>query len=450
MMSKRKHLVFLVAVSLLPTIRLSSQQALDLRGALQYAAEHHAQVRKGAVDIQIAEQLIRESLSTGLPQVNANASIANNLSIRTSFVPAEFFGGQPGEFAQVQFGTNWNASSGIQLDQLAFSKTWFLGLRASRELTRFYALLHERQLETVLYEVAKLYYQIQYSRNQRALITANLSQLKGMVTLMERQVSAGFAKQLDLDRLQVQFANLEMELTNLDLQLEQAEQALKFSMQMPLDTEITLTDTLGPEPLPFVEQLVSQPGWSASTQLRILQKQQQLNELDELRWKANYFPTLSFFASYTYEWQANNLSEFTSGRNWTDFSQVGLRLQVPLFDGMYKDSKLQAARLNARKTDLDYSLAALGAELQHQSAITAIRRSRNSRLSAEKNRGLAERVYRVAQSRYVEGLASVTELLDAENSLRQAQANQLSVLAQTKLAEIDLINANGMISKLME
>ena len=449
-MRKRKNLAFLAAILLLPTVRSASQTALDLRGALQYAAEHHAQIRKGATDILIAEQLIRESLSTGLPQVNANANIANNLSIRTSFVPAEFFGGQPGEFARVQFGTNWNASSGIQLDQLAFSKTWFLGLRASRELTRFYSLLYDQQVEDVLYEVAKLYYQIQYSRNQRSLITANLAQLKGMVTLMERQYEAGFARQLDLDRLNVQYANLEMELANLDLQLEQAEQALKFSIQMPLDTDISLVDTLDPAPLPLTEQLTAQPVWTSAPQLRILQKQQQLNELDELRWKANYFPTLSFFASYTYEWQANNLNDFTSGRNWTDFSQVGLRLQVPIFDGMYKDSKLQTARLNSRKTDLDYSLALLGTELRHQSARTAIQRSRNNLLSAEKTLRLAERVYQVAQSRYREGLAPVTELLDAESVLRQSQTNQLSALAQIKLAEIDLINANGMITKLME
>ncbi len=449
-MRKRKNLAFLAAILLLPTVRSASQTVLDLRGALQYAAEHHAQIRKGATDIQIAEQLIRESLSTGLPQINANATIANNLSIRTSFVPAEFFGGQPGEFAQVQFGTNWNASSGIQLEQLAFNKTWFLGLRASRELTRFYSLLYDQQVEDVLYEVAKLYYQIQYSRNQRLLITANLAQLQGMVTLMERQYEAGLSRQLDLDRLNVQYANLEMELANLDLQLEQAEQALKFSMQMPLDADISLVDTLNPDLLPLTEQLTAQPVWTSSPLLRIMQKQQQLNELDELRWKANYFPTLSFFASYTYEWQANNLNDFTSGRNWTDFSLVGLRLQVPIFDGMYKDSKLQTARLNSRKTDLDYSLALLGTEFRDQSARTAIQRSRNNLLSAEKTRRLAERVYQVAQSRYREGLAPVTELLDAESALRSSQTNQLSALAQIKLAEIDLINANGMITKLME
>ncbi len=129
-----KKIGFLLTLLALQVPLLMAQQPLDLKTALRYAVDHHSSIQKANLDIRKGQQLVRESLSTGLPQVNASGTILNNPAIPTSFVPAEFFGGQPGDFAQVQFGTNWNATTGISLEQLVFSKSWLLGLRATRGL----------------------------------------------------------------------------------------------------------------------------------------------------------------------------------------------------------------------------------------------------------------------------------------------------------------------------
>ena len=184
--------------------------------------------------------------------------------------------------------------------------------------------------------------------------------------------------------------------------------------------------------------------------LSILKKQQELYLLDEKRWQSGYYPTLSFFANYNYQWQANNISDFGNGRNWTDFSQIGLRINVPIFDGFFKDSKVQTARLNNLQLAQDYRMASLGLQLRHEAAVTSLRTNQNTLRSARETRQVAEEVYRVAQSRYREGIAPITELLDAESSMRQAQTNYITTLAQIKLAEIDLLNVNGQLIKMAE
>ena len=441
-------LVLIIGIS--AWMELTAQQPLSLKTALQYAIAHHAEVQKANLEIDKGKQLVREAISTGLPQTGFNGQMVNNLQLRSTPVPAEFFGGPPGTFQNLQFGTNWNASAGLSLEQMAFSKTWLMGLKATYAVTDFYKLMLEKTKEDVAYEVAKLYYQIQLTRTQRGLLNANLRQIEGLYKATKKQYDNGFAKKIDVDRLGVQQFNLETEITNLDLMIQQSEQALKFAMQMPLEMEIVLTDTISESTFQAVDLSLVQPGYMQKTDLMILRKQEELYGLDEQRWKAGYFPSASLFAGYNYEWQANNLSDFGKGKFWSDFAQIGLRINVPIFDGFYKDSKIQTARLNARQSAQDYKFALLGLQLKHETAVTTLRANQNKLKALEENRHVAEEVYRVSENRYTEGLAPITELLDAESSLRQAQSNYVGILAQLKLAEIDLLYTNGELIKMAE
>ncbi len=450
MKKARNHLKLLAFLLPAFTFTLHAQQPIDLKTAMKFTLEHHASVQKAKLEIAKGNELVRESLSSGLPQISANANLVDNLVLRTNFLPAEFVGGPPGTFAKVQFGTTWNASAGAQIDQMLFNKAWLLGVRATRELTDFYNLVLQQTKDKVVSEVAKLYYQIQLSRTQRGILDANVSQINGLLSVTQKQYENGFGKKIDVDRLLVQQSNLQTQIINLDLQIQQAEQALKFSMNMPLETAIVLTDTISEQMFDDVNRAIAQPSYTLKPDLLILKKQEELYNLDVLRWKAGYFPTLAFYGAYSYEWQGNKLGDMSNGNYWTDFSQIGLRLNIPIFDGFLKKSKIQTAQLNLQQTGSDYNLAKLGLQLNHEAALTSLRVNQNTLRSVIETRKVAEDVYRVAQSRYKEGLAPITELLDAETSLRQTQANYITTLAQAKLAEIDILSANGLLLKMVE
>ena len=49
-----------------------------------------------------------------------------------SLVPAEFFGGNPGEFSELTFGTEQNMIGSIKVEQLLFDGSYLVGLEASR------------------------------------------------------------------------------------------------------------------------------------------------------------------------------------------------------------------------------------------------------------------------------------------------------------------------------
>ncbi len=447
----RNHLKMLAtAFGLLVFGVLSAQQQISLKSALKYTIDHHASVKKAQLEIAKGNELVRQSLSTGLPQVNAGVTFLNNAILQTNFVPAEFVGGPPGELAPLKFGANWNTVAGVELSQMVYSQTWLLGLRATRELADFYKLVLEKNKDQVAADVAKLYFQVQLSRTQKGIFEANISQIKGLLTLTQKQFENGFGKKLDVDRLKVQQSNLEMQVANLDLQIKQAEQALKFAMNMPLETEIVLSDTISANMFEEVNAAIAQPNYLQKNDLLILKKQSSLYQLDVERWKAGYYPSVSFFGNYNYQWVANSLGDFTKEKTWTDYSQLGLRVNIPIFDGFYKKSMMQTAQLNILQTEQDYNFAKLGLQLSHEAAITALRVNQNNLQTILATQKVAEEVYSVAQSRYREGLAPITELLDAETSLRQTQSNYITALAQIKLAEIDILAANGLLVKMAE
>ncbi len=445
------HLKMLgTALWLLALVTVSAQQQIDLKAALKYTLEHHANVKKAQLDIAKGNELVRQSLSTGLPQVNGSVNIINNAILQTSFVPAVIVGGPPGELAPLKFGANWNAVAGVELNQMVYSQTWLLGLRATRELADFYKLVLEKSKDQVVADVAKLYYQVQLSRTQKSLLQANIGQINGLLTVTQKQYENGFGKKIDVDRLRVQQSNLEMQVVNLELQIKQAEQALKFAMNLPLETAIVLTDTISSNMFEEVNAAITQPNYLQKPDLLILKKQSSLYQLDMDRWKAGFYPSVSFFGNYNYQWVSNSLGDIGDGKTWTDFSQLGLRVSIPFFDGFYKKSLMQTAQLNILQTDQDYNLAKLGLQLSHEAAVTSLRVNQNNLQSVIATQKVAEDVYRVAQSRYREGLAPITELLDAETSLRQTQSNYITTLAQIKLAEIDILSANGLLLKMAE
>lgn len=114
--------------------------SLSLEEAISYALEHNRNAKNASRDIEAAEKQQWETIAIGLPQINAGISYQNNIKQQVSLIPAEFFGGNLGEFEEVIFGTKQNAQGFASLNQLIFNGSYIVGLQASRvflEISKF-------------------------------------------------------------------------------------------------------------------------------------------------------------------------------------------------------------------------------------------------------------------------------------------------------------------------
>jgi outer membrane protein TolC len=446
MIFKPRAIALLVAI--IPTLsQLSAQtapQPMSLAACTQHAIQHSPLVRKSELEIRQGEQYIKEVLSVGYPQININGDFTYNVELPTSLIPGEFFGA-PGELIAVQFGTTLNSSAGISLNQLVFDKTFFLGIEATRKLNDLNRLLATKTKEEVAFDVSKMYYQVQLVSKQRQILEANLDQVNRLYDMVSKQQQNGLAKKIDVDQIGVNRINLETQLRNLNLQLEQLLRTLKFYMAMPLDQPITLSDTIDEKGYTLPEASVIKPDFTQQTTLSILDMQRVLNEYNVARYKAGYWPTLSAFGSYNFQGQGNDFGALGSGDNWFRFSMIGLRLNVPVFDGFRKRSLVEQANIELLQIAEDRRRAYDGLQMQYDNAMLQLNTNLNNLKVLAENRRVAEEVYRVSLRRFSEGVAPVTELLTAETSMRQAQTNYLSSLLQVKLAELELLNARGIL-----
>ena len=434
--------------SLCTGILLTAQTPLSVKESVAYAVKNSPQVLKSKLETLRNEEKVKEVKSTGLPQVNFNTNLVYNLKLPTQLVP-NFFEGKPEELIPVQFGTDMSVLSGVELNQIAYSQTYWTGLKAARELSLLNRLVESKTQEELVYNVVRTYYQAKVLEQQKGLLNANLDQIRALLNLTDLQYQNGFAKKVDVDQLRVNQISLETQLQNLQLQYEQLVQALKLAMAMPFDQEITLVDTLLADPAALVKAPADYTSATGNKlDLAILDKQANLQQLNVDVYRAGYYPSVRLFAGYNYQGQGNRLGDFGDGNRWFNFSQVGLNISVPIFDGFLKRSQIQQGNIELLKIAEDRKQLQQNLEFQFGNARRQLQSTWNSLNVLKENQKVAAEVYAVTRKRFEQGVASITEVLTSERTMREVQSSYLSTILQYNLALIDLEYANGNILQL--
>ena len=119
----------LLILFLILGFKISAQSSsYSLEQAVQYALENNTMSKNATNDLEIAQAKKWETIATGLPQLSAFLDYANNIKQPISLVPAEFFCGNRGEFAEISFGTKQTFDGTATLNQLLFDGSYMVGL----------------------------------------------------------------------------------------------------------------------------------------------------------------------------------------------------------------------------------------------------------------------------------------------------------------------------------
>ena len=442
--SLRVALVLLVSVF---SSALFAQSTLSVKESVQFAVKNSPILQKAKLETRKSLEQIREYKSTGLPQVNASLGFTYNLKLPTQLIP-NFFQGKPDELVPVQFGTDLNTTAGAEVNQLLYSQQYWVGIKAIKAVGNFNSTVELKTEEDVAYNVVKLYYQVQTISKQKDLIEANLQQVGGLLKATDLQYKNGLAKKLDVDQLRVNLITLQTQLQNLELNYEQGLQALKFAMSMPQESQLVLSDTLSEVVMPNVDPTYLEASYQNKLDLTLLDQQTTLQQLNADQLRATSWPTLRAFGNYNFQGQGNGFGELGKDQNWFSFSAIGLNVNIPIFDGFYRKSKVEQVKIDMLKIAEDRKQTMQSLQLQHSQAKQQLLSYWNTLNAVRENRKIAEEVYNVTQKRYKEGVANVTEVLVAERTMREVQSNFLANLLQYQLAKVDLDYANGKIPQL--
>ena len=420
-------------------------EVLSLKESIRYALEQSEEIKKARYDEAIAKEQIKEVQGSGLPQLSGSGSFDYYPSLPTQILPGEMLG-QPGTDIPVQFGKDFNVSGGVQVNQLIFNKSFFVGLEAAKSTEDLYRLQRELTEEEVIYNVSSSYLQILQTQENFKSIEANLERLSQLEKILQLQYENDLTRKVDVNRLKVNRANLMNQKQNLETTYQQQKNYLKFFMGMPLNVEFEVE-----VPTEVLEELV--PISDASTaavnrfQYQLLIKQKDLNEYQIKNIRSEYYPSVSAYGNYSYLTQRNDV--FDGQIPWFNTTVVGLKVSVPIFDGFQKRARIRQATLDNKKIDEDIAIFRKNTEVELTNAIKQLQNSLDAIEAQRENVNLAQDVYETTNQLYKEGISPLTDLLDAEVSLREAKTNLNNEILKYQLAQLTYLQASGKIKNLI-
>ena len=425
----------LLMIIILLSNNLFGQNAFTLENAVDYALENNRVSKNATSDLEIANAKKWETIATGLPQINAFIDYNNNLKQPVSLVPAEFFGGNPGEFTELSFGTKQTIDGSVTLSQLLFDGSYMIGLAS----IKLYMDIAEKAKIKTDQEVKKAtisaYGNALISQERVKILNKNLKNVKNNLDEIKKIYQNGFTELENVEQLTISYKSLKNSL-DYAIKIEKTTLNLfKLIIGYDIEKEIALLDNLSGLTLKSFDLNKSSENFEIEKnidyQLSLNNKksQQTLLRLEQ----AKALPTLRAFIKGGYDGNNDSFKFFKPNQKWYGYSFVGVSMSVPIFSSLRKSAKTQQAKIEFEKSVIDYSESKKRILIELENAESEYQYALNSYNNAIENLKLAEKIERKNQIKFLEGLISGLEL-------RQAQIQLYSIQNELLQSMLEVIN----------
>lgn len=418
--------------------------SFSLQEAIDFALENNRQAQNASRDIEAARQQKWETIATGLPQLNANVNYQNFLKQQVSVVPAEFFGGNPGEFAEVIFGTQQNAAATATVSQLIFDGSYIVGLQSAKV---FLEISENAKIKTDL-EVRKAvinaYGNVLLAQESVKIATKNKEVLEKNLNETQKIYENGLEEQESVEQLQITLSNLTSYLNNA-IRLESiALQMLNITLGIDYSADTILTDDLESLALRNMDgsMLLESNDVTSTIDYLIAENDTESKALLLKLEKSRALPTLNAFINGSYTAFDNDFVFFDSGTKWFGASLFGLNLDIPIFSSGKRSAASQRARINLEIAETQLSETEQRLQLQLESAKSDYKFAIEDYENKKQNLDLAERIEKKNETKFFEGIGSSFELRQAQTQLYTAQQELLQAM-------LDVVNTKAELETVL-
>ena len=443
----------IIAIGLLAFISNSFAQTKDnnsysfsLQQAIDFSLQNQNNIKNAMIDEQIAKAKVREITGMGLPQINASFDLKDFVEIPTSLIPAEIFGGPPGSYAAVKFGTQYQATAGLDASQLIFSGDYFLGLKASKVFVELSQKATQRTKIETSATVSKAYYTVLVNQERIKLMDANVIRIKKAMDDTKALLDNGFVEKIDYDRLSVAYNNLLVEQEKVNRLLELGVYLLKYQVGMDINANLTLTDKLEDVKFDITEKVSAEKfDYTKRVEYSLFETQRDLAQLDLKRNKFSFLPQAFAYGSLSGAAQRNEFDIFDTKKSWYPTALVGAKITLPIFTGGQRYYKTQQAKLKLDQAENNMNFMQKSIDLEIASTTTLLKNTSQTLSIQKKNIETAQEVYRVTKLKQEQGVGSTLEMVTAETALKEAQTNYFNALFDALVAKIDFDKATGTL-----
>ncbi|MFZ4286533.1 efflux transporter outer membrane subunit [Variovorax sp. HJSM1_2] len=293
---------------------------------------------------------------------------------------------------------------------------------------------------SLIAETAMAWYTLAADRNQLAIAQSTMASAQNSMALTQKRLEAGVTSRVDVRQAETVYQQARADVATATTSIAQDRNALELLAGSAID------DALLPSELPDSKSsLAAVPaGLSSSVLLQrpdVLQAEHQLKSANANigAARAAFFPTLSLTASAGVASAALS-SLFSGGAGiWS----LAPALSLPIFDGGANKANLAYSEAQQKLYVSTYELAVQTAFREVADAL-ARQGSMREQLAAQEALVLAANdSYQLATARYVKGVDSFLNALDAQRSLYSAQKSLVTTRLTALENQVTLYRALG-------
>jgi outer membrane protein TolC len=402
----------------------------SLEEAVEHALLYNNTAQNSTSDVRLAQLQKWQTTSTGLPQINANISYNNWIQQQISLIPAEFFGGNAGEFTEVAFGTKQTMNGTLTISQKIFDGSYLVGLQAAKVYLEISKNAQEKTYTELRKVVTNAYGNILLTEENIKILNANIAVIEKNIEDLEKVYENGMTEEENIEQLQLTRSGL-ISAKNYNLTLKGLAYAM-FNLTIGVDTNATVVLSDSMEDLIALSEIkntsINKNSVENTIDFKIARNDLKSKELLLKLEKSKALPTINAFVNGTYSGNSNNFDFLDQSQKWFGASMFGLNMSIPLFSSLGRSALTQKAKINLEKSERDLNNLRQQILVKIKSAENDLSFAKQDLVNKKQGLDLAKRIEQKNQIKFFEGLASSFELSQAQTQLYTAQQQYIQAM----------------------
>mgnify|MGYP001288618636 FL=1 len=415
-------------------------ELVSLEEALAFGEQNNRNIKKASMEIRKAYKDQWSTIAIGLPQISANADYQNFIELPTSLIPAQFFGGNEGEFAEVQFGTPQTMTAGLTLQQLIFDGSYIVGLEASKIFLKISENIFEKTLLEVRRNIVQTYSSVLLARENIDFLKKNKNNLEKNLLELNQLYENGFEEEESVEQIRLTLSGVKTQLRYINNVERITLDMLKLLMGFPIKSPLILSDDLEKLTNDSLFNFKVPENLSLDNNIDIkIAENNLLSETLLYRYeRSKGLPRLSAFLNGNYTGNSESFTFTQRGQKWFGAALLGINLQIPVFSSLRRSALSQKAKIAMLQAENDLTETQERILIEVKAAENDYKLAVENYFTNKENLELATRIEKKNQLKYFEGVTSSFELREAQLQLYSAQNNYIKSIQEVIQKKLSL------------
>lgn len=411
----------------LPSALCAQGGVMSLKECIETGIRNNLTLAESRIDMEKSRTALTQSRSRLLPVIAADFMLTDYFMKPANVTSGTLLGNDfPDEptWQKIQ-SMQYAVAAGVKVSVPLYSQTILAASKVVQTLVNLSSLGYEKAVEDLTVQIGNVYYLAQASQLQQRLLDENISRMKELYAITEEMFKGGVVMETDLSRVKINMESLTAQRDRYATLYEQKLNLLRFLLDLPPETSVGVVEMAADVPAAYIgvrsEML---------PELRLIAAKGELGAVGYQEKLRHFFHTDG------------------ETHNWFGNTYLALTVHIPIFDGNDKRLRRRQYEYDRHRAMVEYEQKRKQMDKDYGDALLQLRHNIEVFNTQQKSYRQAVSVYEVTGEKYKEGVASMTELLQDEMRLRNAQSACVQAHCMCDMARLELLKLSGALDEL--